>query len=111
MLDISLNNYGKLLENLIFIELKRKESEIYFHRNGIECNFMVMKNYEISQLIQVSYDISNEKTLNRELIALIKLSVKFPDVELLLITILYELFDQINRSDQYRMQIIRGELH
>ncbi len=72
---------------------------------------MVMKNYEISQLIQVSYDISNEKTLNRELIALIKLSVKFPDVELLLITILYELFDQINRSDQYRMQIIRGELH
>ena len=80
------NNFGKLLENLIFIELKRREKEIYFYRNGIECDFIIIKNNNISQLIQVSYDISNKTTLDRELNSLLKLSDKYPDAELLLIT-------------------------
>ena len=34
---------GRLLENLVFIELKRQNKEIYYHKNKVECDFVIKK--------------------------------------------------------------------
>ncbi|MDO9577831.1 MAG: ATP-binding protein [Candidatus Cloacimonadales bacterium] len=86
-ISFSLNdNQGKLLENLIFMELIRREKEIYFAKNGMECDFLIMGKNGIAQLIQVSYDLSNEQTLQREIKPLLRLSEKNPAAELMLIS-------------------------
>ena len=58
------SNKGHLLENVIYWELRRQEKELfYFNENNAECDFVVMKNQKIEQLIQVCYEMTPE---NRE---------------------------------------------
>lgn len=73
------HNYGKMLENAVFLELLRKGKEIYYWkaRNGYEVDFVVMENLKVKKLIQVVWDISNEKTLKREERALLKAMEQF----------------------------------
>jgi predicted AAA+ superfamily ATPase len=55
---------GRLLENLIYWELRRRGKELYyFNENKAECDFVVMKNEKLEQVIQVCYELSPE---NRE---------------------------------------------
>ena len=57
-------NKGHLLENLIYLELRRAGKELYyFNENRAECDFVVMKNEKIEQVIQVCYELLPE---NRE---------------------------------------------
>ena len=69
-------NNGKLMENLVFIELLKRGNEInreifyYKTRNDREVDFVLKSGIEIIELIQVSYDISNLDVLQRELKAL-----------------------------------------
>jgi predicted AAA+ superfamily ATPase len=57
-------NKGHLLENMIYWELRRRGKELYyFNENNAECDFAVMKNGKIEQLIQVCYELLPE---NRE---------------------------------------------
>ena len=61
---------GKLLENMIFIELKRRNKEVFYYKtkSNYEIDFLAKdKSYSI---IQVCYDISSGDTLNREIRAL-----------------------------------------
>ena len=63
---------GQNLENLVFIELKRRNKEIYYYksRNDKEVDFLVKKGPTIKELIQVSYTLSDEPTRKREFAAL-----------------------------------------
>jgi len=55
---------GRLLENLVFWELRRRGKKLYyFNENKAECDFVVMKNEKIEQVIQVCYELQPE---NRE---------------------------------------------
>ncbi|MFW6038745.1 MAG: ATP-binding protein [Candidatus Saliniplasma sp.] len=71
---------GRLLENLVAIELKRRkrywndEWEIYYWKDGNknEVDFIVKENEEVEHLIQVSYIVDNKKTKEREVNGLIK---------------------------------------
>ena len=65
------NDTGKLLENLVFLELLRKNHEIYYHLNKKECDFLTKNGLKITQAIQVSSDISNPLTKKREIEGLI----------------------------------------
>ena len=57
-------NKGHLLENLIYWELRRRGKKLfYFNENRSECDFVVMKNEKIEQVIQVCYELLPE---NRE---------------------------------------------
>ena len=57
-------NKGHLLENLIYWELRRQGKELYyFNENKTECDFVVMKNEKIEQVIQVCHELLPE---NRE---------------------------------------------
>jgi hypothetical protein len=58
---------GRQLENLVFLELKRRKKEISFFKNkNFEVDFICTKNRKIQDLIQVSWDISDMKTRTRE---------------------------------------------
>ena len=63
---IGTQNYGKLLENVIFHELSIKFKEIYYYREKKECDFVIFKNAEPS-LIQVAYSLDDDVTLKREI--------------------------------------------
>lgn len=85
-------NYGRLLENVVFIELLRRdlrpELDLFYYRtrNDREIDFVCRKGYQTDQLIQVCYDITNPKTLKREIDALVEASSELACTNLLLIT-------------------------
>jgi len=58
---------GRLLENLVFIELKRRDKEIYYHREKKECDFLIKEKNKIIKAIQVTKSISNPETKKREI--------------------------------------------
>jgi len=62
-------NTGRLLENLVFLQLKRQNVPIYYYKTktGKEVDFYLPKTGE---LVQVSLNIDNSETLERELTAL-----------------------------------------
>ncbi|OQX51519.1 MAG: hypothetical protein B5M53_10935 [Candidatus Cloacimonas sp. 4484_209] len=67
-------DYGRMVENIVAIELLRREKEIYYYKdkNGSEVDFVVKEGFRISELIQVCYDISSPVAERRELKSLIK---------------------------------------
>ena len=85
-------NIGQLIENAVFLELKRREKEIYYWKDysGKEVDFVVKEGLDVGQLIQVCYDISGSETKERELKSLIKASNELKCDNLLVITWDYE---------------------
>lgn len=86
----STENLGWRLENVVYIELLRrnrsKYADVFYYRDKQwEVDFVVAKDGKVEQLIQVSYDISSEKTLKREINGLLKAAEKFKCENLLLI--------------------------
>ncbi|MDO9464803.1 MAG: ATP-binding protein [bacterium] len=80
-------DYGKLMENLVFLELMRRGKEIYFYSQpNYEVDFLVKEGLKIKQLIQVSFSISDEGTRKREIKALLKGSKELRCNELIMIT-------------------------
>ncbi len=68
-------DYGRLLENAVFIELKRKKCEIYFYaQSNYEVDFVIREGQKVIRLIQVSYSVEDEVTRKREVRALLKAS-------------------------------------
>jgi len=85
-------NFGRLLENLVFVELLRRNYRpgldlFYYHtRNNREIDFILRKGHKTEQLIQVCYDLSHLKTLKREINALKEASDELSCNRLLIIT-------------------------
>ncbi len=67
-------NNGFLLENIVYLALmrqrKRYNFELYYYKQHYEVDFVVVKLGTVVELIQVSNDLNNPKTLNREIRAL-----------------------------------------
>lgn len=60
-------NFGRQLENVVFLQLKRKGLEIYYHKNKFECDFIVRESGKIVLACQVCQSIENKITRNREI--------------------------------------------
>ncbi len=76
---------GKMLENMVFLGLRRKFKDIfYFQKNG-ECDFIVKEENKISQAIQVCFDF-NEETKGREIKGLLTALKTFKIKEGLILT-------------------------
>ena len=56
---------GKLLENLAFISLKRKNKEIYYFSGKYECDFLIKEKNKIVEAIQVTKKL-DENNIKRE---------------------------------------------
>ncbi|MBS0627675.1 MAG: ATP-binding protein, partial [Verrucomicrobia bacterium] len=63
---------GRLLENIVFIHLKSKNEEIYFHKESKECDFIVRQNNRIIQAIQVTTSLFDKKVKEREINGLVE---------------------------------------
>ena len=79
---------GRLLENLVFIELLRREKDIAYYQTPTknEVDFLIKKGKKIEQLIQVCYNASNFETEDRELRSLVLASKEFKCNNLLVLT-------------------------
>jgi hypothetical protein len=90
---------GRLMENLVFVELMRREKIISYYQGVLkeEVDFVIRKGKKVEQLIQACYDIDKPETYDREAKALIKASKEFRCKDLLIIT-----------KDEEKEQVIKG---
>lgn len=82
-------NYGRLFENLVFWQLYRKYKEdifYYTNRFGQEVDFVVFENNRPSILIQVSWNLDDFETHEREKRALLGLGKKLNCDRLFIVT-------------------------
>ena len=65
-------NAGHLLENIVFVSLRRQKLEIHYFKtsNGLEIDFLTLNQQRELSLIQVCDSLYDEKTRKRELKAL-----------------------------------------
>ena len=71
-------DYGSILENVIFLELKRRGYDIYIGKyDDLEVDFVV-KNNDGIKYIQVALSVRDEKILDRELAPLYNIKDNYP---------------------------------
>lgn len=65
---------GDLLENIVFLNLRRMRKEIYYYKTsgGYEVDFLLKEKEKITHLIQVSANIDSSETRKREVRALVR---------------------------------------
>jgi predicted AAA+ superfamily ATPase len=61
---------GRLLENIVFIELKRRGHEVFYYSGKNECDFLIRQGTQITNAIQVCYSFDTPETKARELTGL-----------------------------------------
>ncbi len=68
------SNRGKFLENAVFLELRRRFSEIFYYKtsNNLEVDFLVKSGTNDMRLIQVADNLGNDRIRQRETAALLK---------------------------------------
>ena len=81
-------NIGHIYENLVFLELKRRNKETYYWKSkkGKEVDFLTKKGLNIEEAIQVSYNLNDKKTLEREIESLLIAKDEFKIEHLSIIT-------------------------
>jgi hypothetical protein len=84
---------GKLMENVVFLELMRKQNrrplmEIYYYKSpdGKEVDFVIKEGVKVKGLIQVCYNLDDEGTKKRQLNTLKKISRELRCNNLILLT-------------------------
>ncbi len=96
-------NSGRLYENLVFVELKRRQAndpnlELYYWQSQRkeEVDFVLKHGLKVKQLIQVCCDINDYDTKKRETKALLKASKELKCDNLFVITEDYEAVEELN---------------
>ena len=80
---------GKKLENTVFLQLYRQRTpidRIFYYQGKGECDFAVWRGVDIYQLIQVTWDMSEETTRRREISGIIEAAESTSCRNLLIIT-------------------------
>jgi len=78
-------NKGKLLENVVYLQLRRKIKDIYYYKtvNDHEVDFFLPKN---NTFIQVTQHLDDEDTKKREVRALIEANLEQKKAQLMIVT-------------------------
>ena len=90
-------NMGKLAENVVFLELKRRQAlnpevELYYWKDvhHREVDFVVKEGMRVAQLIQVCWNVDDAQTKERELRSLVKAMNELKVDDALVVTEDYE---------------------
>ena len=89
---------GRKLENLVFIELKKKEEKIYYFKNNFECDFVIPQ----KKAIQVVWELTDENK-KREIKGLIEAMKYFKIRKGIILT--YNQEKQI-KENGYKIEVI-----
>ena len=81
-------NIGHIYENIVFLELMRRNKEIYYWKSkkGGKIDFVVKQGLNITEAIQVCYSLENERTRQREIQTLIEVKDELKAGRLTVIT-------------------------
>lgn len=60
---------GRILENIVFLHLRRKFKEVYYFKEKYECDFIIREKGKMTKAVQVCYEL-NEENKDRELFGL-----------------------------------------
>jgi len=84
----SIDDNGRFLENLVFIELKRRGLDIAYFQNNLkeEVDFLIKTGKKVTSLIQVCYNLDNFMTREREVKSILKASDEFNCNNLIILT-------------------------
>ena len=98
-------DFGRLAENIVFLELIRKGKEVFFWKNKKqqEVDFVIKKVLKVTQLIQVCWSVKNEKTKQREIEGLLSGMETFDLKEGIILT---EDYEDIEKYDQKEIRYI-----
>lgn len=98
-------NFGKLMENCVAIELRRKKGlnpnfEFYYWKDYSqkEVDFVIKEGLDIKQLIQVTYASSKDEINKREIKALLKASKELKCNNLVVVTWDHENEETVNKK-------------
>ncbi|MBF0532155.1 MAG: ATP-binding protein [Candidatus Omnitrophica bacterium] len=90
-------NLGKLAENAVFLSLKRRQAgdfgmEIYYWKDEAhrEVDFVIKNGLKVNELIQVCWNVDDEKTKAREIRSLLKAMREFKLNKAIVVTGEYE---------------------
>lgn len=61
------DNYGRLMENIVYIQLQRQNKNVFYYKNSRECDFVVSDAGKVKVLFQAAKNISDSKTREREI--------------------------------------------
>jgi len=90
-------NKGRILENLVYLELLRRGKEVYYFAGKNECDFILKEGLEIVEAIQVSYRIDRDNE-QREYAGLIEAIQAYQIPESLVLTYDFEDTIEINST-------------
>ena len=96
-------DYGRILENIVFLELKRQGKNIYYHQAETECDFVIKDRLKIVMAIQVTQSLTDKETREREIVGLVD-ALKFYDLKKGLI--LTENEEDIFQRDGKTIQVV-----
>ena len=91
---------GRLIENIVLVELKRRNYEIFYWKSSRqkEVDFVIKNKLDVKQLIQVCFNIDNQQTKKREIESLIEASQYTKCNNLLVITDDYKSEEKIEKT-------------
>lgn len=69
-------NKGRMLENIVLLQLLRQGKEVYYHDGKNECDFIIRQGLKATEAIQVCWTL-NESNLKRELSGLTEAMASF----------------------------------
>ncbi len=97
------HNYGKMLENVIFLELMRRRKEVYYWKSGrnYEVDFVVKEGLKVVELIQVVWKVADAQTRKREERALLLAMEEFGLKKALVLT----------RDEKREVKIDKKQIH
>ena len=90
-------DYGKMLENLVFLCLRKKYKDIFYFQEKNECDFIIKEKDKITKAFQVCFDF-NEDNKDREINGLLEALEKFNLKEGIILT--YKQDDEFKIKDK-----------
>ena len=90
-------NLGRSLENVVFLELKRRKASLNYYSGKNECDFIVSKSGRPTQAIQVCHTL-DETNMRREVEGLVEAMEKLRLKDGLILTLEQE--DEINEGNR-----------
>lgn len=58
---------GKNLENVVFLEYRKRGYQLYYHKEQFECDFLITEKYKPIKAIQVTESLKNNSVYEREI--------------------------------------------